>query len=86
MKQNWVVCEPGPALLLFIFRIEYLFSGQKSYRNFRETGLGTENPVCRRIDTEASHRTGKKTRGGTPIHYLYVYVPPNGVVILKLLI
>ena len=23
---------------------------------------------------------------GTPIHYLYGYVPPNGVVILKLLI
>ena len=25
-------------------------------------------------------------RGGTPIHYLYGYVPPNRVVILKLLI
>ena len=24
--------------------------------------------------------------GGTPIHYLYGYVPPNGVVILKLLV
>ena len=24
--------------------------------------------------------------GGTPIHYLYGYVPPNGIVILKLLI
>ena len=24
--------------------------------------------------------------GGTPIHYLYGYVPPNAVVILKLLI
>ena len=24
--------------------------------------------------------------GGTPIHYLYRYVPPNGVMILKLLI
>ena len=24
--------------------------------------------------------------GGTPIYYLYSYVPPNGVVILKLLI
>ena len=24
--------------------------------------------------------------GGTPIHYLYRYVPPNGVVILKLLV
>ena len=24
--------------------------------------------------------------GGTPIHYLYGYVPPNGIVILKLLV
>ena len=30
--------------------------------------------------------TAFHTRGGTPIHYLYGYVPPNGVVILKLLI
>ena len=30
------------------------------------------------------HAPGGK--GGTPIHYLYGYVPPNGVVILKLLI
>ena len=30
---------------------------------------------------------GLSARGGdTPIHYLYGYVPPNGVVILKLLI
>ena len=28
----------------------------------------------------------RSTRGGTPIHYLYGYVPPNRVVILKLLI
>ena len=38
MKQNGVVCEPGPALLFFIFRFEYLISGPKSYRDFRETG------------------------------------------------
>ena len=31
-------------------------------------------------------RRDAETRGGTPIHYLYGYVPPNGVVILKLLI
>ena len=37
MKQNGVVCKPGPALLLFIFRFEYLISGPKSY--FRETAL-----------------------------------------------
>ena len=38
MKQNGVVCQPGPALLLFIFRFEYLISGSKSYPDFRETG------------------------------------------------
>ena len=38
MKQNGVVCEPGPALLFFIFRFEYLISGPLSYRDFRETG------------------------------------------------
>ena len=29
---------PRPALLFFIFRSEYLISGPKSYRDFRETG------------------------------------------------
>ena len=38
MKQNGVVCLPGPALLFFIFRFEYLISGPKSYRDVRETG------------------------------------------------
>ena len=38
MKQNGVVCQPVPALLLFIFRCEYLISGPNSYRDFRETG------------------------------------------------
>ena len=38
MKLNGVVCQPGPALLFFIFRYEYLISGPKSYRDFRETG------------------------------------------------
>ena len=38
MKQNGVVCQPGPALLFFIFRFEDLISGPKSYRDFRETG------------------------------------------------
>ena len=39
MKQNGVVCYSGPALLFFVFRFEYLISGPKSYRDFRETGL-----------------------------------------------
>ena len=38
MKQNGVVCLPGPALLFFIFRFEYLISGPKTYGDFRETG------------------------------------------------
>ena len=38
MKQNGVVFKPGPALLLFLFLFEYLISGPKSYRAFRETG------------------------------------------------
>ena len=29
MKQNGVVCLPGPALLFFLFRFEYLISGPK---------------------------------------------------------
>ena len=32
------------------------------------------------------HSLAVNARGGTPIHYLYGYVPPNGVVILKLLV
>ena len=38
MKQNGVVCLPGPALLFFIFPFQYLISDPKSYRDFRETG------------------------------------------------
>ena len=38
MKQNGVVFKPGPALLLSLFLLEYLISGPKSYRAFRETG------------------------------------------------
>ena len=37
MIQNGVVCYPGPAVLLFTFRFEYLITGPKSYRDFRET-------------------------------------------------
>ena len=35
MKQNGVIGQPGLALLFFVFRFEYLISGQKSYRDFR---------------------------------------------------
>ena len=47
MKQNGVVCLPGPALLFFIFRFEYLVSGPVSYRDFRETSpLGPGRLSC----------------------------------------
>ena len=36
--------------------------------------------------TAISPLGGGGGEGGTPIYYLYGYVPPNGVVILKLLI
>ena len=42
MTQNGVVCQPGPALLFYIFRFEYLISDPKSYRDFRETGPWTD--------------------------------------------
>ena len=42
---------------------------------------------CGKSERESeSFRAGAPGGGGTPIHYLYEYVPPNGVVILKLLI
>ena len=37
-------------------------------------------------DRKIYFHSGGGRGGGTPIHYLYGYVPPNGVVILKLLI
>ena len=52
MKQNGVVFLPGLAFLFFIFRFEYLISGPKSYRDFRETGpravnrINTVGPLC----------------------------------------
>ena len=38
------------------------------------------------IQTALDYHHTKGGEWGTPIHYLYGYVPPNGVVILKLLI
>ena len=58
MKQNGVVCLPGSALLFFIFRFEYLISGPKSYRDFRETGP-------RALETRMAGRTGHETSAGT---------------------
>ena len=44
MKQNGVVCWPGPALLFFIFRSEYLISGPGLSRN------GPVAPVAKKVD------------------------------------
>ena len=61
MKQNGVVCLPGPALLFFIFRFECLISGPKSYRDFRETGPRIQNcpgfPCMGRQDGLQKHGT-----------------------------
>ena len=55
-------------------------------------GMSNDAPI-HECESDIDHYTGhvlftKKRRvpGATPIHYLYEYVPPNGVVILKLLI
>ena len=42
--------------------------------------------VVHRIIHSIHHLAETYPGGGTPIHYLYGYVPPDGVVILKLLI
>ena len=41
---------------------------------------------CGKSERESESFRAGAPGGGTPIHYLYEYVPPNGVVILKLLI
>ena len=38
IKLKELVCQLDPALLFFTFWFEYIISGQKSYRAFRETG------------------------------------------------
>ena len=42
--------------------------------------------MIREENTRDCARKGGGGVGGTPIHYLYDYVLPNGVMILKLLI
>ena len=49
-----------------------------------ERGKGVT--VDKTWDVPFSRILDQSPGGGTPIHYLYGYVPPNGVVILKLLI
>ena len=49
--------------------------------------IASDDSEQRRIFHKKHYTTGVLSRGGgTPIYYLYGYVPPNGVVILKLLI
>ena len=43
---------------------------------------GILSKINRTVEPPVSYHPG----GGTPIHYLYGYVPPKGVVILTLLI
>ena len=50
----------------------------------RRVGIQVNLMSARRQKTFPRHKN--PARGGTPIHYVYGYVPPKGVVILKLLI
>ena len=59
MKQNRVVFWPGPSLLFFTLRFEYLISGPKSYRDFRETGPRTQNASHNRFWDSYLGRTGQ---------------------------
>ena len=46
-----------------------------------------QEPICSWQDFFLPENRVRSARGGgTPIHYLYGFVPPKGVVILKLLI
>ena len=65
MKQNGVVCWPGLSLLFFIFRFEYLISGPKSYRDFRETG-----PRRLSSDTQGRSVESEKTAVANNIPHL----------------
>ena len=49
MKQNGVVCWPGPALLFFIFRFEYLISGSVKLPGLSRNGpLFPQQRACSR--------------------------------------
>ena len=48
MKQNGVVCWPGPALLFFIFRSEYLISGPEKLPGLSRNGPVA--PVAQKVD------------------------------------
>ena len=50
------------------------------------TGTVQNITIISNKNTKMERTTRGGGGGGTPIHYLYGYVPPNGVVILKLLI
>ena len=47
---------------------------------------GRSSSVGRAFDSRTGAIPRAAPRGGTPIYYLYGYVPPNRVVILKVLI
>ena len=57
------------------------FSFQRN--NFRDALSDVINNIQRHAIMNAIN---SEPGGGTPIHYVYGYVPPKGVVILKLLI
>ena len=75
VKIRWIAQEVmiGPFFRILInFFISWMMQG-----NLIELEVTVDHPCLTR---------DLGSRGVTPIHYLYGYVPPNGVVILKLLI
>ena len=56
MKENAVVCWPGPARLFFMFRFEYLVSGPKEL-----PGLLRNGPMFASIKNLASHASEATT-------------------------
>ena len=60
MKQNGEVCKPRPALLFFIFRFEYLISGQKRYRAPGKNSA--MNYIGYEVTTNKTSRAWKQTK------------------------
>ena len=74
--------EGKQKLLRFLREIRVIVTkGKLCEGNPREIDFGSSFMIAR-----GSSLSESPGGGGTPIHYLYGYVPPNGVVILKLLI
>ena len=62
MKQNGVVCQPGPAFLFFIFQFEYLISGLKVTGTFEKRA-----PALKVVHSDWSGHFGQSDQN-VPFH------------------